>query len=229
MRQLRADAPAAPAAVPTLPRAATWLRVAAILTVSAAAVAPLPVVRAVEDGPSPTGAAPESDAAGRLDRIAEKLDRLLDRMTAERQGPPGPPAPPPLGPGGPRPEPHGDAREHGHHGPHGEPGHHGPQAGPRGWWPGMGGGPPVPGQFPGRIPGQGFGAGVPVPGRSDRPEPWHGPGMGPWSEMPAEMREMVLQPVRAAHHRLDEAGEKFRQLEERIRRLEAEVERLKGG
>ena len=52
---------------------------------------------------------------------------------------------------------------------------------------------------------------------------------GPRGEMPAEMREMVMQPLRAAHHRLDEAGEKFRQLEERIRRLEAEVERLKGG
>lgn len=74
----------------------------------------------------------EGDAASRLDRLIEKLDRVADRIESERRGPPHRMPP---GPGGPR-----EHREHAEHPEHGEYRHPGDHGGPPGPWhrePGM--------------------------------------------------------------------------------------------
>jgi hypothetical protein len=66
--------------------------------------------RAAEDGSVSERNSAGDDAASRLDRIIEKLDRVVDRMSAERMGPPG--TPPRRG--------RGDRGGPGEHGPRGQ-------------------------------------------------------------------------------------------------------------
>jgi len=98
-------------------RALKWLAVAGCVTVLAVVAGRMHFVRAAEEGPAYDRASEGGDAASRLDRIIEKLDRVVDRMQAERMGPPD--HPPQRGPGG-RGGPRG-REEHGGHEEHGGP------------------------------------------------------------------------------------------------------------
>jgi len=105
-----------------------WLAVAGCVVVLGTVAGRMHFARAAEEGPAYERSSEAGDAASRLDRIIEKLDRVVDRMNAERMGPPGPP-------------PHRDRGEHsgpGEHGPrghrgHGERGEYGDRAGPGMW------------------------------------------------------------------------------------------------
>jgi hypothetical protein len=68
-----------------------WLAVAGCVVVLGAVAGRMHFARAAEEGPAYEQAPAGEDAASRLDRIIEKLDRVVDRMHAERMGPPGPP------------------------------------------------------------------------------------------------------------------------------------------
>jgi hypothetical protein len=113
-----------------------WLGIAACGIGVLAVIDHVNTVTASEDKPSYERA---GDGGDRLDRIAEKLDRLLDRVESRR------------GPGG--PPPHGDhagpPQGRPHAGPHGGPGPDGgrpewgpPSRGPRG---------PMHGQLPPEV------------------------------------------------------------------------------
>ena len=99
-----------------------WLAVAGCVVVLGTVAGRMHFARAAEEGPGYERSSEAGDAASRLDRIIEKLDRVVDRMSAERMGPPGPPP-------------------HRHRGEHGGPGEHGPRgsgerggpAGPHMW------------------------------------------------------------------------------------------------
>ena len=69
-------------------RALKWLAVAGCVTVLAVVAGRMHFVRAAEEGPAYDRASEGGDAASRLDQIIEKLDRVVDRMQAERMGPP---------------------------------------------------------------------------------------------------------------------------------------------
>ncbi len=90
-----------------------WLAVAGCVVVLGAVAGRVHFARAAEEGPAYERSSEAGDAASRLDRIIEKLDRVVDRMSAERMGPPGPP-------------PHHGRGEHGERGEHGPRGHRGP-------------------------------------------------------------------------------------------------------
>jgi len=103
-------------------RSLKWLAVAGCVAALAVVAGRMHAVRAAEEGAVHEHAPEAGDAASRLDRIIEKLDRVVDRMHAERMGPPD--RPPQRGPGGPgRPrgrdehEEHGDQSEYGQRGP----------------------------------------------------------------------------------------------------------------
>ena len=68
-----------------------WMAVAGCVVVLGTVAGRVHFARAAEEGPAYERAAAGDDAASRLDRIIEKLDRVVDRMSAERMGPPGPP------------------------------------------------------------------------------------------------------------------------------------------
>jgi len=105
-----------------------WLAVAGCVLVLGTVAGRVHFARAAEEGSASERAPAGDDAASRLDRIIEKLDRVVDRMNAERMGPPGPP--PHRGPGD-----RGSPGEHGprgHRGPDGR-GEHGDHAGPGMW------------------------------------------------------------------------------------------------
>jgi len=104
-------------------RALKWLAVAGCVTVIAVVAGRMHFVRAAEEGPAYDRASVGGDAASRLDQIIEKLDRVVDRMQADRMGPPD--RPPQRGPGG-RGGPRG-REEHGEHEERGGP------AGPGMW------------------------------------------------------------------------------------------------
>jgi len=104
-------------------RVLKWLAVAGCVTVIAVVAGRMHFVRAAEEGPAYDQASEGGDAASRLDHIIEKLDRVVDRMQAERMGPPD--RPPQRGPGG-RGGPRG-REEHGEHEERGGP------AGPGMW------------------------------------------------------------------------------------------------
>ncbi|MFM1997350.1 MAG: hypothetical protein RLZZ111_1737 [Planctomycetota bacterium] len=117
-------------------RISKWIAVAGCVVVLVAAAGRMRP--SLADDPTPPRERPvtEGDAASRLDRIIEKLDRVVDRMEAERRGPPDrPPHRMPPGPGGPR-----EHREHAEHSERGEyrrPGDHDGPPGPRHREPGM--------------------------------------------------------------------------------------------
>jgi hypothetical protein len=67
-----------------------WLAVAGCVVVLGTVAGRMHFARAAEEGAA-YERAPEGDAASRLDRIIEKLDRVVDHMSGERMGPPGPP------------------------------------------------------------------------------------------------------------------------------------------
>ena len=103
-------------------RSLKWLAVAGCVAVLAVVAGRMHAVRAAEEGAAHEHAPEAGDAASRLDRIIEKLDRVVDRMHAERMGPPDrPPQRGPGGRGGPRErdvhEEHGDQSEYGQRGP----------------------------------------------------------------------------------------------------------------
>jgi hypothetical protein len=184
-------------------RALKWLAVAGCVTVLAVVAGRMHFVRAAEEGPAYDRASEGGDAASCLDQIIEKLDRVVDRMQAERMGPPD--RPPQRGPGGrgrPRGrEEHGEHEEHEEHGERGgrgEPRHRGPGQ------PGERGGPAGPGMW--------------SEGRPPRP---------PRADMPPEVREMIEKRMQEGRKRMEQAREKFQELEERVKKLEAEIERLK--
>jgi len=106
----------------TMNRTWKWLAVAGCVVVLGTVAGRVHFARAAEEGSASERAPAGDDAASRLDRIIEKLDRVVDRMNAERMGPPGPP--PQRGPGD-----RGSPGEHGPRGPRG----HGEHAG-RGLW-----------------------------------------------------------------------------------------------
>jgi len=180
-----------------------WLAVAGSLVVLTGVAGRMHFARGADEGPAPERRLEAGDTAGRLDRLIEKLDRVVDRMQAERRGPPD--RPQHGGPGGP-----GGRRgpgERGERGPEerGEYGERGEHDGPR-----EQGGPGMRGE--GR------------PGRPDRPDR---PGQGPWADVPPEVREMFQRRMEEGRKRMEEARVKFQEMEERIKKLEAEVERLK--
>ena len=103
-------------------RSLKWLAVAGCVAVLAVVAGRMHSVRAAEEGAVNEHAPEAGDAASRLDRIIEKLDRVVDRMHAERMGPPD--RPPQRGPGGrggrrgrEEYEEHGDQSEYGQRGP----------------------------------------------------------------------------------------------------------------
>jgi len=102
-----------------------WLAVAGCVVVFGTVAGRMHFARAAEEGSVSERAMAGDDAASRLDRIIEKLDRVVDRMNAERMGPPGPP--PHRGPGD-----RGGPRGPGEHGP-GERGERGGPDGPHMW------------------------------------------------------------------------------------------------
>lgn len=105
-------------------RTLKWLAMAGCVVVLGTVAGRIHFARAAEEGPAYERAPAGDDAAGRLDRIIEKLDRVVDRMHAERMGPPGPP-PHHRDRGEHRgPDERGGPREHGEHGERG--GHGGP-------------------------------------------------------------------------------------------------------
>jgi len=181
-------------------RALKWLAVAGCVAAIAVVAGRMHFVRAAEEGPPYERAAEGGDAATRLDRIIEKLDRVVDRMQAERMPPPDrPPQRGPGGRGGPRGrEEHGEREEHGGRGGDGEPRHRGPGQ------PGEHVGPAGPGMW--------------SEGRPPRP---------PRADMPPEVREMIEKRMQEGRKRMEQAREKFQELEERVKKLEAEIERLK--
>ncbi|MFM8891728.1 MAG: hypothetical protein ACKOTB_08930 [Planctomycetia bacterium] len=174
------------------------------------------------------------DAASRLDRVVEKLDRLVDQMQAARPQPPSPPrgpgfsgpgfggGPNPFGPGspfgGPRPfnpgvpgVPGDDARPH--RDPHGRDQHagrHAEHGRPHG-------------DREHRGPDEQELGGRPDMRREGRRDPqprWGGPDQ-------ERMREMMQQGMREAQRRMEQARDKVRELEDRVKKLEAEIERMK--
>ena len=212
------------------PRAtrAGWLLVAAFVALAGAVAGRLHAARAAEDAP-PARGSEAGDALGRLDRVVEKLDRLIDRLGAERMGPQGPPPPPHHGPANERhhaPERHHGPERHDGHAERREAGPHGEDGGGAGHRPGGPERGPMPGPISGPMPG--------MPG----PRPSPGRATGPWGEerpgrpdqrggMPAEMRDIMQRRMEEAQRRMREAQERYRELEERVRKLEAEVERLR--
>lgn len=98
-------------------QALKWLAVAGCVVVLASVAGRIHFARAADEGPAYERTT-EGDAASRLDRIIDKLDRVVDRMNADRMGPPGPP--PHRGPGGHGEHPGDHHRDH--HRQHGEPG-----------------------------------------------------------------------------------------------------------
>lgn len=94
-------------------QALKWLAVAGCVVVLASVAGQIHFARAADEGPAYERAT-EGDAASRLDRIIEKLDRVVDRMNTDRMAPPGPP--PHRGP-----DRHGEHHRD-HHRQHGEPG-----------------------------------------------------------------------------------------------------------
>jgi hypothetical protein len=120
-------------AMTAMTRASKWIAVAGCVVVLVAAAGRMRPSQADDAPPPRERPVAEGDAAGRLDRLIEKLDRVADRMESERRGPPDrPPHRMPPGPGGPR-----EHREHGEHPEHGDyhrPGDHigPPPPGPRG-------------------------------------------------------------------------------------------------
>jgi hypothetical protein len=109
-----------------------WLAVAGCVVVLGAVAGRMHFARAAEEGPAYEQAPAGGDAASRLDRIIEKLDRVVDRMHAERMGPPGPP--PHRGRGERRgPGEPGGHREHGEHAEHRGHGERGEHPGPGMW------------------------------------------------------------------------------------------------
>ena len=68
-----------------------WLAVAGCVVVLGSVAGRIHYARAAEEGQPYERAPAGDDAASRLDRIIEKLDRVVDRMHAERMGPPGRP------------------------------------------------------------------------------------------------------------------------------------------
>ena len=110
-----------------------WLAVAGCVVVLGAVAGRVHFARAAEEGSVSERAPAGVDAASRLDRIIEKLDRVVDRMNAERMGPPGPPQRGRGDRGGPRgPGEQGEHRGPGEHGPRGS-GERGGPAGPHMW------------------------------------------------------------------------------------------------
>lgn len=95
-----------------------WLAVAGCVVVLGAVAGRIHHVRAADEGSVSDRTPGGEDAARRLDRIIEKLDRVVDRMQSERMGPPGPPPH--------RRGDHGGPREHGSR-EHGGPDHQGPE------------------------------------------------------------------------------------------------------
>ena len=65
-----------------------WLAVAGCVVVLGTVAGRVHFARAAEEGSVSERAPAGDDAASRLDRIIEKLDRVVDRMSAERMGPP---------------------------------------------------------------------------------------------------------------------------------------------
>lgn len=96
-------------------RSLKWLAIAGCVAVLAVVAGRIHYVRAADEGPVHEHASEAGDAASRLDRIIEKLDRVVDRMHADRMGPPD--RPPQRGPGG-----RGGPRGRDEHGEHDGPG-----------------------------------------------------------------------------------------------------------
>lgn len=179
-----------------------WLAAAGCMVALGAIAGRIHFARAAEEGSVSERALAGEDAASRLDRIIEKLDRVVDRMHGERMGPPGPPH---RGRGG--PGEFGEPIERGGRGEYGGPGEHGPR-GHRG--------PGGRGRHEGhREHGDHTGPGMGSEGRPPRPD------------MPPEIREMIEKRMQEGRRRMEQAREKFRELEERVKKLEAEIERLK--
>lgn len=114
-------------------RVSKWIAVAGCAVILVAVAGRMRSSQADDAPPARERSTAEGDAASRLDRIIEKLDRVVDRMESERRGPPDrPPHGMPPGPGGPR-----GRAEHPEHGEYRHPGDHDgtPGPGPRG--PGM--------------------------------------------------------------------------------------------
>jgi hypothetical protein len=113
-----------------------WLAVAGCVVVLGSMAGRMHFARAAEEGSVSERAPVGDDAASRLDRIIEKLDRVVDRMHGERMGPPGPPPHHGHGDDRHRPRGPGERGEHRgpgeHHGP-GERGERGEHAGPGMW------------------------------------------------------------------------------------------------
>lgn len=117
-------------------RVSKWIAVAGCVVMLLAAAGRMPSLHADDAPPPRERPVAEGDAASRLDRIIEKLDRVVDRMESERRGPPDrPPHRMPPGPGGPRE--HREHGEHRGHGDYGRPGDHAGPPGPRHREPGM--------------------------------------------------------------------------------------------
>ncbi len=177
-------------------RTTKWLALAGCVAVVCGLAGRQHFVKAAEEG-AYSRPAEGGDAASRLDRLVEKLDRIVDRMAAERRGPP------PDRPGRRGPDARDDRAERDDHAEHRD--HDGPsrEHGQRG---------------PGRHEDRG-GPGMRGEGRRGPP--------GPWGEVPPEMREMMQRRMHETRQRMDQAREKFQELEQRVKKLEAEVERLK--
>lgn len=99
-----------------------WLALAGCVVVLGGLAGRLHFARAAEEGLPHERSPGGDDAAMRLDRIIDKLDRVVDRMQPERMGPPGPPHHGRREGG----EPHGPREHAERHGPgeHGPHGHH---------------------------------------------------------------------------------------------------------
>lgn len=151
-------------------------------------------VTAAEETPSYGRPGSEAD---RLERITERLDRLLERMEG-RMGPGGPPQ------GGRRGPPHEGSGAEGH--PPAGPHHDGP--------------PPPEGHGQGH--GRPMGWGAPRPSAELPPE-----AREMLERRMSEGRERMQQAREEIKQRFEQAKEKFQQMEARLKALEAEVERLK--
>ena len=175
-------------------RSLKWLAVAGCVAVLAVVAGRMHSVRAAEEGAVNEHAPEAGDAASRLDRIIEKLDRVVDRMHAERMGPPD--RPPQRGPGGrggrrgrEEYEEHGDQSEYGQRGP----GQHGEHGGPAG--PGM------------------RGEGRPRPPRADMPPEVR--------EMIEKRMQEARKRMEQAREKFQELEERVKKLEAEIERLKA--------
>ena len=173
-----------------------WLAVAGCVVVLGSVAGRIHYARAAEEGQPYERAPAGDDAASRLDRIIEKLDRVVDRMHAERMGPPGPP---------PHHRGRGDRGEH--HGP-GEHGRRGP---------GERGGPGEYGDHEER--GDRNGHGMRSEGRPSRPPR---PDMPPeMREMIERRMQEGRQRMEQAREKFRELEERVKKLEAEIERLKA--------